>query len=103
MFQSHPVVLGVAIVCATFVLLGALGGIVYLAYAGKGTEAVGALLLGVLGLVLGQLQKIKHQTNGTTSRLLDAALPSTVPTGQSTTDPSSVDGPETVGTQGNRP
>lgn len=75
----HPGVMIAAIAGATLVLLSAIAGIVILAYAGKGTEAVGALLLGVLGLVLAQLQKIKHQTNGTTTRLLDAALPPTPP------------------------
>jgi len=93
---AHPAVAFAAVIGATLVVLGALAGIVFLAYNGKGTEAIGALLLGVLGLVLGRLRKIDHQTNGTTSRLLDAALAPTVQSGASTSDVSDVDVTQTL-------
>ena len=75
----HPIVAGLAVFMAGLVVLGAIGSITFLAFNGKGTEAIGGLVLGILGLVLGRingrLHKIDAQTNGTTSRLLDAALP----------------------------
>jgi len=71
----NPWVACVAMVCATLIILGAVGGIVFLAYNGRGTEAIGALVLGVLGLVLGRIRAVQQQTNGHMTRVLDAALP----------------------------
>jgi len=74
-----------AIVCGTLVVLGALAGVVYLAATDHGTEAIGALLLGpvviLLGVILGHVKSIKAATNGTNTRLLDSVLSSTNPTG----------------------
>jgi len=80
MFRT-PGVLVAAIIASMFVLLGALTAITILALNDHGTEAIGGLLLGILGLVVGQLRGIQRQTNGTQTRLLDAALSSTGGTG----------------------
>lgn len=93
---NNPWVAALTVFMAGLVVLAALGAITYLAHEGRGTEAIGALILGVLGLVIGRLRKIESQTNGTTSRLLDAALPTTV-------DTSTVDGAGTVAPQQRRP
>lgn len=72
---ERPSVVITAILCGTLILVTGLLGIVFLAYNGKGTEAIGALILGVLGFIYGKLRKVEHQTNGITTRALDAALP----------------------------
>lgn len=71
----HPGVAIVALLCATVTVCAALSGIVFLAYTGNGTEAVGGLVLGLVGLVLGKLGAVQRQTNGHMTRVLDAALP----------------------------
>lgn len=58
---QHPVVAGIAIVMATLVTLSGVGAITLLAFNGKGTEAVGGLLLGILGLVLGRINGRLHK------------------------------------------
>lgn len=100
-FESlHPVTQALMVVVAGLVVLGALGAVTYLAATGKGTEAIGALLLGLVGLVLGRLRTVERNTNGTTSKLIDHAIGSTVQGGQSTTDDSAAPEAQSVATQG---
>lgn len=57
--MAHPGVAVAAIVGATLVILSALAGIVFLAYHGRGgVEAIGALILGMLTLVLTRLGRL---------------------------------------------
>jgi len=68
---QNPWVLALAVFMAGLVLLSAVGGIVFLAWSGKSTEAIGVFLLAVLGLVLGRLKQIKDQTNGHQTAAID--------------------------------
>jgi len=75
----HPAVAVTAILAGLLLLLSLVGAITFLAYTGKGTEALtGAIvvpLIGVLVSFANRLAKIEKNTNGTNTRLLDAALP----------------------------
>jgi hypothetical protein len=75
----HPGVAATAIVMIGLVVLSFVGAVVFLSYNEKPTEAIGLLVITpVIGLLLALLNKlhtVQQQTNGTTNRLLDAALP----------------------------
>lgn len=76
---SRPSVVITLALCVTAVILSFVGAITYLAATGKGTEALGALVIvpviGFMVTTIGRLSKIEKATNGTTTRLLDHALP----------------------------
>lgn len=69
---NTPGVARVFIVSCAMVLLGALGCITYLASTGHGTEAIGGLLLGILGLVMGKMQSINTAVGGVHAQLNSA-------------------------------
>lgn len=77
----HPAVACMAIVGATLVLMSFVGAVTFLAYSGKSPEALGFIvitpLFGLLTAVLINVRHVKDQTNGTQTRLLDAALTQT--------------------------
>jgi len=86
MFSRTSVVV-TAIVAGTLVILSFVGALTFLAYKGKATETLAFVLIApIVGLLIAltrkmakleqQAAQIQHQTNGTTTRLLDAALPS---------------------------
>lgn len=91
--QAHPVLLGFLAFLATVVVVSAIGAVVYLAAHDKGTEAVGALLLGLVGVVLARTGRIQRQTDGTTAKLVDAVIQSPP---VSNVDTSTVDNAESV-------
>ncbi len=71
---DRPSVMITALLVGGAVMLGALGAIVYLAQLGRSTDAIGVLVLGVLGVVWGKLRKVEAQTNGTTTKLIDHTI-----------------------------
>lgn len=77
---TRPAVLITAIICMTVVVLSALGGTVYLAANGHGTEAilslVGALNLGGIVAIWQKVRSVEANTNGTMTKLTDAAIKS---------------------------
>ncbi len=86
MFERTSVVIS-AIVAVTLMVLSFVSALTFLAYKGKTTETLAFVVItpivGLLVAVLRKLSKveqqaaqIQHQTNGTTTRLLDAALTS---------------------------
>lgn len=83
---QRPSVLITAILAAAFTVVSFVAAITFLAYNGRGTEALAAAVITpVIGLLVAilnrqsrlesQTTQIQHQTNGTTGRLLDAVLP----------------------------
>ena len=73
MFE-RPAVMITAIIGGTLVMLCALGAIVFLAAHGKATDAIGILVLGVLGVLWGKIRKIETQTDGTQTKLIDHTI-----------------------------
>lgn len=97
MIQAHPVLVGFLAFLAAVVVVAALGAIVYLAMHDKGTEAVGGLLVGLLGVVLARLGRITKQTDGMMTKVVDAVIASPP---VSNMDTSSVDSAESLTPQG---
>lgn len=64
---SHPAVAITAIVCVTLFCLGSVGGVILLALNGKGTEAVGVFILGLMTLILGKLSRVQEQVRAATT------------------------------------
>lgn len=78
----NPWVAGVALVCATVVIAGVVGVLAWLIFAQRDATMVlsfvsimiNALLYKQLADVRGTVRLVERQTNGTTTRLMDAAL-----------------------------
>lgn len=90
---ERPAVAITAIVAATLLLLSFVSALTFLAYTGHSTETLAFVIITpVVGLLVALLRKmgrieekasqIQHQTNGNTSRLLDAVLPAQPDTNQ---------------------
>jgi len=76
----RPAVLVTALICATAAVLALIGGIVFLAFTGHGTDALTNYfnLAQLAGLVyaIGKIKSVERQTNGTQSKMVDAIIKS---------------------------
>ena len=75
---SRTAVWVTALLCATLIALGLMGGIVALAMTGHPVDVLTSVFsignLGTLIYVLAKVKAIEHNTNGTTSKLTDAII-----------------------------
>lgn len=72
--QSRAVVV-TFVICGTVVSLALVGALAWLAWAQRDATMVLSLVsLALNALVYGRLRKVEQQTNGHTTRLMDAAL-----------------------------
>lgn len=79
MLRSTAIVV-TALLCVTAAVLALIGGIVFLAFTGHGTDALTNYfnLAQLAGLVyaIGKIKSVERQTNGNLSKLTDAAIKS---------------------------